>query len=61
MKDNIIGFTFLLFAMTMVYGWVMNIAWIFNQENIILSGEIIISIVGIFVVPLGSIMGLFVH
>lgn len=61
MKDNIVGFTFLLLAMTMVYGWWMNIIWILNQENIIASGEMIISIIGIFVAPLGAIMGLLVH
>lgn len=44
-----------------IWGWISNIIWIVDQQVIVWSGEMIISAVGIFVVPLGSIMGLFVH
>ena len=42
-------------------GWIMNIVEIFQSNSINnLSGEIILRVAGIFIAPLGSIMGLFV-
>jgi len=58
----IIGaFIYLALVIGLIYGWVLNIIWLFNKEVLVSSGEIIISIIGILIVPLGSIMGLFVH
>jgi len=48
-------------VVTMMYGWILNIIWITQQTIIVWSGEMIISAVGIFIVPLGVIMGLLVH
>lgn len=48
-------------VVTFIWGWILNILWIVDQQAIVWSGEMIISAIGIFVAPLGSIMGLFVH
>lgn len=45
----------------LIYGWVMNIIWIATQQSLIWNGEAILSVVGIFIAPLGAILGLFVH
>jgi hypothetical protein len=39
-------------------GWVINIVHLFGM-NPVLTGEGVVRIIGIFVAPLGSIMGLF--
>lgn len=59
---NIFG-ALLMFSLVVafVWGWILNILWIVDQQVIVWSGEMIISAVGIFVAPLGAIMGLFVH
>lgn len=41
----------------MGYGWVLNIIWIVDQQVWIWSGESILSIAGVLVVPLGALMG----
>jgi hypothetical protein len=38
-------------------GWVLNIITIFNTDHILDSGKGILRVVGIFVPPLGAIMG----
>lgn len=48
-------------VVTFIWGWILNILWIVDQQAIVWSGEMIASAIGIFVAPLGSIMGLFVH
>jgi len=60
--ETIIGLLiFLAFAITALYGWVVNIIWIVKQPVLVMNGETIVSAIGIFLAPLGSIMGLFVH
>lgn len=39
------------------YGWVINIIWMVEQQVWIWSGESILSIIGVFIVPLGALMG----
>ena len=59
---NIIGALLMIsLVVGLIWGWILNIIWIIDQQVIAWSGEMIISAIGIFVVPLGSIMGLFVH
>lgn len=59
---NVIGALLMIsLVVTLIWGWILNIIWIVDQQVIVWSGEMIISAIGIFVVPLGSIMGLFVH
>lgn len=43
-----------------IAGWVMNIVAIFTTSFTPLTGEAILRVIGIFVPPLGAIMGLFV-
>lgn len=40
-----------------VIGWVMNIITIFGTDHILDTGKGILRVVGIFVPPLGAIMG----
>ena len=58
---ELVGITlYLSFLVTLIYGWVINIYWIVEQQVWIWSGESILSIVGVFIVPLGTVMG-YVH
>lgn len=42
------------------YGWIINLIALINLEPFIFSGKVIVSIIGIFVPPIGVIMSLFV-
>lgn len=42
----------------LVGGWVNNIIWLLNQDNLVLSGGVIVSIIGIPVAPIGMIHGI---
>jgi len=53
-------FAYLVVIVGGTYGWVLNIIAILNIEEFVLSGKIVLAVIGIFVAPLGSIMGLFV-
>ena len=51
--------TFLiLICILLVIGWVMNIIDLYHM-NAIMTGEGVIRIIGIFLAPVGSIMGWF--
>jgi len=52
----IVGFIFMILV---AIGWVMNIVHLVHQESIGFTGETIIRIIGIFLAPIGSIMGWF--
>ena len=60
-KSERIGTGFLVgvltFIVAIVVGWVMNIVNICQLDSLELKGEIILQVVGIFVIPLGSVMG----
>lgn len=47
-------------VLTMIIGWVMNIVAIFSIDEIVITGELILRVAGIFIVPIGAIMGIFV-
>lgn len=58
-----IGFMILLYIaifLVALVGWVMNIVDIFHSNFSNITGELVLRIVGIFIAPLGYIMGLFV-
>lgn len=61
-KDNS-WFPFIL-AISLIaiagYGWVMNLIALIDLEPFIFSGKVIVSIIGVFVPPIGVIMGLFI-
>lgn len=42
----------------LVGGWITNILWIVKQDDLVFSGEVIISIIGIPVFPIGMIHGI---
>lgn len=48
---------YLLVVAVCCIGWIMNIVNLFKIENFELSGVIILQIVGIFLAPLGVVMG----
>ncbi len=46
--------------LALLYGWVMNIVALFGLSLATVNiGELILRVAGVFVAPLGSIMGLF--
>ena len=57
------GIAWMLFCIalgiTMVVGWIMNIADLLGMENVLSTGEGIVRVVGIFIPPLGAFMGIF--
>jgi hypothetical protein len=57
MKTLGIGFVALWIAA--IVGWIMNIVALYGASFDPLTGPVILRIVGIFVAPLGSILGLF--
>ncbi len=55
----IIGLTILFTVIGIVVGgWLTNIIWIINQDNIVFTGEVIISIIGIPIFPIGMVHGI---
>ena len=46
------------FMVAIVWGWVLNIIHLVNMD-MVLTGEGIVRIIGVFMVPLGTIMGFF--
>lgn len=53
---DFIGIVSISLLIAFAYGWIANIITIFGMEDIT-SGEGIIRIIGIFMAPLGAIMG----
>lgn len=50
----------LLFVITLGYGWVLNLLALTNMEPFIWTAQSVIGIGGVFVPPVGIIMGYFV-
>lgn len=48
---------YLAFIFAMLYGWVMNIVIIAGTEFAVITGMLVLRVVGIFVFPLGSVLG----
>lgn len=44
---------------TLSAGWVNNIIWLFNIDKFSFTGEQIVSVIGVFIAPIGSIHGIF--
>ena len=49
-----------LLIITFAYGWVLNVIAIATSDQIIFTGEMVMRIIGVFIPPIGAIMGLFV-
>jgi len=64
MKDLSTGITAILFYLSIlgacIYGWVLNILALTNMEPFIWTAKSVIGIGGVFVPPIGIIMGYFV-
>lgn len=60
MKDVVFSIAIIACWVACVVGYIINIVALFSYEPWVWSGQTIIGIVGIFVAPLGSIMGLFI-
>jgi hypothetical protein len=46
-------------VVTLIAGWINNIIWLFHIDKFSWSGEQIISIIGTFLFPIGSIHGIY--
>ena len=57
---DILIYGYLIIIISAIVGWIMNIIELLNLEPFIISGKTVIGIIGIFIPPIGSIMGLFV-
>ncbi len=55
--NSILGLIYLGIVIASLYGWVANIVTIFHSDFGVLSGVLILRVVGIFVPPLGVVMG----
>lgn len=40
-----------------VYGWICNIVSLYHSSFDTITGQLVLRVIGIFVVPLGSVMG----
>lgn len=52
----VIGISYLLILLAILVGWVLNIVNIFKSD-FDLDGVLILQVVGIFIAPLGAVMG----
>lgn len=58
--DTVIGFLVLCVALFLAVGWIMNIAALFSAPAIVAwSGMEIARVIGVFVAPLGGVLGWF--
>lgn len=49
----------LSFILTLLAGYITNILYIFNIGQLTLTGETILSIIGVFIPPLGALHGIY--
>ena len=42
-----------------IYGWIANIVKLFGADFVPLSGEVVLRAIGVFVSPLGAVLGYF--
>ena len=40
-----------------IYGWVLNLINILHYDHIVLTGKVVLQVIGIFIPFIGSIMG----
>lgn len=45
------------FVIALLYGYIVNIIWLLQQTPFVANIEAVLSIIGIFIAPLGVIMG----
>ena len=49
----------LSFVLTLLAGYITNIIYLFNIGQLTLTGETILSIIGVFIPPLGALHGIY--
>ena len=49
----------LSFVVTLLTGYITNIIYLFNIGQLTLTGETILSIIGVFIPPLGALHGIY--
>ena len=55
----IMGISMIFAAVGIIIGgWITNIIWIIKQDDLVFSGEVIVSIIGIPIFPIGMIHGI---
>ena len=63
MKEILFIGSILLFwisvALTLITGYITNIIYIFNLGQLTLTGETLLSIIGVFIPPLGALHGIY--
>ena len=50
----------LSFVLTLLAGYITNILYIFSLGQLTLTGETILSIIGVFIPPLGVLHGIYI-
>lgn len=53
----LVGLVVIVLAIAAVCGWVMNIVAVANAEFVPMTGLLVLRIVGIFIGPLGAVLG----
>ncbi len=60
MEDTVaigFGIAYIVFVAAMIAGWIMNIMTIWNTYDLPLTGKFVLRIIGIFVFPIGGVLG----
>lgn len=62
MREILVGSIILFwcsFVLTLLAGYITNIIYIFNLGQLTLTGETLLSILGVFIPPLGALHGIY--
>lgn len=63
MREILVGGSLILFwlsvVLTLLAGYITNIIYIFNLGQLTLTGETVLSILGVFIPPLGALHGIY--
>lgn len=51
------AFAIIAIWLAAIWGWVLNILTIFESSFTPLTGQLVLRVIGVFVAPLGSILG----
>ena len=54
---TVAALVWLALVIVLCYGWVANIITLYNSNFDTITGQLVLRVVGIFVAPLGTIMG----
>lgn len=52
-------FVYLAIVLVACYGWINNIVIIFHSDFSHITGQLVIRIIGVFIAPIGCVMGFF--